>query len=101
MTLRNHDETVATIWKWRQEGQSFAEIGRALGIHANEARGLMLEESRTADPNEYLIQLECSAIRQKWTPEEEAKRRGGNAPRVEIHRFLVSDGIRHSGIGNI
>lgn len=33
-------------------------------------------ESPVADPNEYLIQLEASAIRLKWTAEQERRARG-------------------------
>lgn len=32
----------------------------------------------TREPNEYLIQLCASAIRQHWSPEEERRRRGAN-----------------------
>lgn len=54
-------------------GLPAADVSRRLGISLRPARE---DVPQLADPNELLIQLEASALRQHWTPAREAHARG-------------------------
>jgi hypothetical protein len=92
--MRTYEETQAIVLRWRQQGWSYAEIGRALGMSAAETLTCINGESQEPDPNEYLIELQKSAIRiRKGEPPT-----GPVPPRVEIQQVSTGHGTRRKGL---
>jgi len=105
MSLRSHEECVSLASRWREMGWNYRSIADALGVSTCEAVQLVKEaregRSRDPEPNEYLIQLEASAQRLKWTRQQEQAANCYKPQPVEVQQFLVEDGIRHRGIGAV
>lgn len=73
------------IRSMRWHGVPVAEIARRAGTTPDAIEERVRQiwtisqgrgEPAYVDPNEHLIQLEASAIRLRWTPDEERRRRG-------------------------
>lgn len=72
------------VRRLRMQGRDPQEIANRCGLDVLDVEERLAEAWRgpeyagPSDPNELTIKLIASAIRQHWSPEEEARRRGGN-----------------------
>jgi hypothetical protein len=87
--VSDQEETRKTARKWRRLGWSWGEIAKRLGMSVKEARRVARNpDGGRAAPNEYLIQLEASAIRLTWNKEDEYRRRVVKGEEgVELQKF--------------
>jgi hypothetical protein len=66
----------------RTKGREIEEIAELYGLDVADVEERLASAWRDprfggkAEPNEYLIMLEASAVRMHWSPEEESRRRG-------------------------
>lgn len=77
------------VWSLRRRGNNLQQIAKIMGLTEDEVRSRMRVrrpgegKPGNADPNEFLIQLEASAIRLKWSELERANRSAMGRYRVE------------------